>query len=61
SLTLTDDTVLEEHNVDPRLIQMHLIGDGVVDSILSGVDVGVAQRKRPRIARQNSRDTSSSL
>lgn len=28
SLTLTDDTVLEEHNEDPALIQMHLIGDG---------------------------------
>ncbi|RUS78896.1 hypothetical protein EGW08_013339, partial [Elysia chlorotica] len=28
SLTLTDDTVLEEHNEDPTLIQMHLIGDG---------------------------------
>ncbi|XP_005091148.2 probable JmjC domain-containing histone demethylation protein 2C [Aplysia californica] len=48
NLTLTDDTVLEEHNEDPTLIQMHLIGDGVVDSILNGVDVGVAQRRRPR-------------
>ena len=26
--SLTDDTVLEEHNEDPTLIQMHLIGDG---------------------------------
>lgn len=28
TFTLTDDTVLEEHNEDPALIQMHLIGDG---------------------------------
>ena len=27
-LTVTDDTVLEEHNEDPRLVQMRLIGDG---------------------------------
>lgn len=27
-LTLTDDTVLEEHNEDPSLVQMKLIGDG---------------------------------
>ncbi|GFO44738.1 lysine-specific demethylase 3 [Plakobranchus ocellatus] len=61
SLTLTDDTVLEEHNEDPTLIQMHLIGDGVVDSILNGVDVGVAQRRRPRstVTKQNSKDSSS--
>lgn len=25
---MTDDTVLEEHNEDPTLIQMHLIDDG---------------------------------
>jgi len=25
---VTDDTVLEEHNEDPRLVQMRLIGDG---------------------------------
>ncbi|KAI8792891.1 lysine-specific demethylase 3B isoform X1 [Biomphalaria glabrata] len=61
SLTLTDDTVLEEHNEDPTLIQMHLIGDGVVDSILNGVDVGVAQRRRPRctVTKQNSKDSAS--
>ncbi|KAG8233278.1 hypothetical protein J437_LFUL013842, partial [Ladona fulva] len=29
-LTVTDDTVLEEHNEDPRLVQMRLIGDGDV-------------------------------
>nr|KAG5706150.1 hypothetical protein BaRGS_025772 [Batillaria attramentaria] len=29
SLTLTDDTVLEEHNEEPALIQMRLIDNGV--------------------------------
>jgi hypothetical protein len=28
TLSVTDDTVLEEHNEDPTLIQMHLIDDG---------------------------------
>lgn len=28
TLTVTDDTVLEEHNEDPTLIQMQLIDDG---------------------------------
>ncbi|KAK3611670.1 hypothetical protein CHS0354_012042 [Potamilus streckersoni] len=46
SLVLTDDTVLEEHNEDPSLIQMQLIDDGVVDSILRGVEIGT--RRRPR-------------
>ena len=27
-LSVTDDTVLEEHNEDPALVQMRLIGDG---------------------------------
>lgn len=27
-LTVTDDTVLEDHNEDPSLVQMRLIGDG---------------------------------
>lgn len=27
-LTVTDDTVLEDHNEDPCLVQMRLIGDG---------------------------------
>lgn len=27
-LTVTDDTVLEDHNEDPTLVQMRLIGDG---------------------------------
>ncbi|ESO96840.1 hypothetical protein LOTGIDRAFT_159584 [Lottia gigantea] len=47
-LAVTDDTVLEEHNEDPALIQMRLIDDGVVDSILRGVEVGIAPRRRPR-------------
>ena len=28
TLAVVDDTVLEEHNEDPTLIQMHLIDDG---------------------------------
>ncbi|KAH7942932.1 hypothetical protein HPB52_002707 [Rhipicephalus sanguineus] len=32
-LTVTDDTLLEEHNEEPCLAQMRLIGDGVVESI----------------------------
>ena len=28
TLSVTDDTVLEEHNEDPGLIQMRLIDDG---------------------------------
>lgn len=28
TLSLTDDTVLEEHNEDPALIQMRLLDDG---------------------------------
>ncbi|KAK6185777.1 hypothetical protein SNE40_007932 [Patella caerulea] len=47
-LAVTDDTVLEEHNEDPALIQMRLIDDGVVDLILRGVEVGIAPRRRPR-------------
>lgn len=27
-LTVTDDTVLEEHSEDPSLVQMRLLGDG---------------------------------
>ncbi|XP_074643644.1 uncharacterized protein LOC141900577 isoform X2 [Tubulanus polymorphus] len=54
-LTVVDDTVLEEHNEDPALVQMRLIGDGVVDSILKGIDVGIAPRRRSC----NSRNTSS--
>ncbi|XP_074599516.1 lysine demethylase 3 isoform X2 [Brevipalpus obovatus] len=45
-LTLTDDTVLEERNEDPTLVQMKLIGDGVVESILTGEEVGITPRRR---------------
>ncbi|XP_037504314.1 probable JmjC domain-containing histone demethylation protein 2C isoform X2 [Rhipicephalus sanguineus] len=45
-LTVTDDTVLEEHNEDPCLVQMRLIGDGVVESILKGENVGITPRRR---------------
>ncbi|GAB6031424.1 hypothetical protein CHUAL_009201 [Chamberlinius hualienensis] len=45
-LTLTDDTVLEEHNEDPSLVQMRLIGDGVVESILRGENIGITPRRR---------------
>ncbi|KAK6635710.1 hypothetical protein RUM43_007387 [Polyplax serrata] len=44
-LTVTDDTVLEEHNEDPSLVQMRLIGDGVVDSIMRGEVVGITPRR----------------
>uniref|UniRef100_T1IIC8 [histone H3]-dimethyl-L-lysine(9) demethylase n=1 Tax=Strigamia maritima TaxID=126957 RepID=T1IIC8_STRMM len=45
-LTLTDDTVLEVHNEDPSLVQIRLIGDGVVESIRKGGNVGVTPRRR---------------
>ncbi|KAJ8684041.1 hypothetical protein QAD02_019833, partial [Eretmocerus hayati] len=44
-LTVTDDTVLEDHNEDPCLVQMRLIGDGVVESIMRGEDVGMTPRR----------------
>ncbi|KAH0813030.1 hypothetical protein GEV33_009761 [Tenebrio molitor] len=44
-LILTDDTVLEEHNEDPALVQMRLIGDGVVESIMRGENVGITPRR----------------
>ena len=34
-LSVTDDTVLEEHNEDPSLVQMKLIGDGGKELLLS--------------------------
>ncbi|KAL8562748.1 hypothetical protein ACOMHN_022623 [Nucella lapillus] len=36
SLTITDDTVLESHNEDPALVQMRIIDNTVVHSILRG-------------------------
>ncbi|KAJ3665190.1 hypothetical protein Zmor_000697 [Zophobas morio] len=44
-LTVTDDTVLEAHNEDPALVQMRLIGDGVVESIMRGENVGITPRR----------------
>ncbi|XP_015112860.1 probable JmjC domain-containing histone demethylation protein 2C isoform X3 [Diachasma alloeum] len=44
-LTVTDDTVLEDHNEDPGLVQMRLIGDGVVESIMRGEVVGMTPRR----------------
>ncbi|KAG5310465.1 JHD2C protein, partial [Acromyrmex insinuator] len=44
-LTVTDDTVLEDHNEDPTLVQMRLIGDGVVESIMRGEVVGMTPRR----------------
>ncbi|XP_043460930.1 probable JmjC domain-containing histone demethylation protein 2C isoform X2 [Leptopilina heterotoma] len=44
-LTVTDDTVLEDHNEDPSLVQMRLIGDGVVESIMRGEVVGMTPRR----------------
>ena len=32
-LTVLDDMVLEEHNVDPALVQMRIIGDGGLSGI----------------------------
>ncbi|XP_041980199.1 uncharacterized protein LOC121733870 isoform X2 [Aricia agestis] len=44
-LTVTDDTVLEEHSEDPALVQMKLLGDGVIESIMRGEVVGVMPRR----------------
>lgn len=33
-LTVTDDTVLEGHNEDPTLVQMRLIGDGGMKTLI---------------------------
>ncbi|KAK8384185.1 hypothetical protein O3P69_009136 [Scylla paramamosain] len=51
-LTVTDDTVLEEHSEDPSLVQIRLIGEGVVESILRGENVGITPR-RSRTATNN--------
>ncbi|CAH2046984.1 unnamed protein product, partial [Iphiclides podalirius] len=44
-LTVTDDTVLEEHSEDPALVHMRLLGDGVIESIMRGEVVGVMPRR----------------
>ncbi|XP_067656839.1 probable JmjC domain-containing histone demethylation protein 2C isoform X2 [Haliotis asinina] len=56
TLAVTDDTVLEEHNEDPAYTQMHLIDDGVVDSILRGVEIGITPRRRPRHTHNNNKE-----
>ncbi|CAH0391980.1 unnamed protein product [Bemisia tabaci] len=47
-LTLMDDTVLEEHFEDPRLVHMKILGDGVVNGILRGENVGTRRRPTSR-------------
>ncbi|KZS12096.1 JmjC domain-containing Histone demethylation 2C-like protein [Daphnia magna] len=59
-LTLTDDTVLEEHYEDPRLLQIKLLGEGVVESILRGETVGITSR-RSRASSQAGKVVHSSL
>ncbi|XP_013133318.1 PREDICTED: probable JmjC domain-containing histone demethylation protein 2C [Papilio polytes] len=58
-LTVTDDTVLEEHSEDPALVQMRLLGDGVIESIMRGEVVGVMPRRSrsnlQRIERENNK------
>jgi len=43
--TVTDDTVLEEHCENPTLVQMRILGEGVIESILGGEDISVAPRR----------------
>nr|XP_040574654.1 probable JmjC domain-containing histone demethylation protein 2C [Lepeophtheirus salmonis] len=43
--TLIDDTVLEEHYEDPRLTHLKLLGEGVVESILKGENIGITPRR----------------
>ncbi|XP_048748291.1 probable JmjC domain-containing histone demethylation protein 2C isoform X3 [Ostrea edulis] len=57
TLSLTDDTVLEEHNEDPALIQMRLIDDGVVDSILRGVEIGIGPRRTRQTNKEQQTNT----
>ncbi|XP_060527245.1 probable JmjC domain-containing histone demethylation protein 2C isoform X2 [Cylas formicarius] len=54
-LTVTDDTVLEEHNEDPALVQMRLIGDG--ESIMRGENVGITPRRSRSSALLNQQNT----
>ncbi|KAF7267830.1 hypothetical protein GWI33_018957 [Rhynchophorus ferrugineus] len=60
-LTVTDDTVLEEHNEDPALVQMRLIGDGVVESIMRGENVGITPRRSRSSALLNQQNHSHTL
>ncbi|CAH0752818.1 unnamed protein product [Diatraea saccharalis] len=62
-LTVTDDTVLEEHSEDPALVQMRLLGDGVIESIMRGEVVGVMPRRSrsnlQRVDRENTKSPAS--
>lgn len=54
-LTLIDDTVLEEHHEDPTLLEMHLIDDELIHSIIEGDDGGNVGSTRRRTQRSNQR------
>merc|ERR1719397_893287 len=43
--TVTDDTVLEEHYENPDTVQMRILGEGVIDAILSGEALPVNPRR----------------
>lgn len=51
-MTLIDDTVLEQHQEDPTLLEMHLIDGGLIQSIIEGDDatsnVGLTRRRTQR-------------
>lgn len=51
-MTLIDDTVLEEHHEDPTLLEMQLIDDGLIQSIIDGdnkaVNVSTTRRRTQR-------------
>ncbi|XP_037875429.1 probable JmjC domain-containing histone demethylation protein 2C isoform X2 [Bombyx mori] len=59
-LTVTDDTVLEEHSEDPSLVQMRLLGDGVIESIMRGEVVGVMPRRSRSNLQRVERETTKS-
>ncbi|VDI29098.1 Hypothetical predicted protein [Mytilus galloprovincialis] len=59
TLAVTDDTVLEEHHEDPCLIQMRLLDDGVVDSILRGVEIGIGPRRTRQANKDKEKDLTS--
>lgn len=56
-MTLIDDTVLEEHHEDPALLEMHLIDENLIQSIIEG-DHGASNSRattRCRTQRANKR------
>ena len=47
--TVTDDTVLEEHLESPDLVQMRILGEGVVQAMLRGeTGAGATAPRRSR-------------